>query len=127
MVAQSRRPVRGLTFACSLLAMLAGAQSAPAAADGSEGTQFGRTEPCIVGHRFEPGPIVGGHYRQPTQRNSKRGSGSYWHEAREVAAAALRRRSHLQPAPPTLRLIDPGGTSQNRNALVFGLKTVANF
>jgi hypothetical protein len=67
MVAQSRRPVRGLTFACSLLAMLAGAQSAPAAADGSEGTQFGRTEPCIVGHRFEPGPIVGGHYRQPTQ------------------------------------------------------------
>jgi hypothetical protein len=68
MVAQSRRPVRALTFACSLFAMLAWAQSAPpAAADGSEGTQFGRTEPCIVGHRFEPGPIVGGHYRQPTQ------------------------------------------------------------
>jgi hypothetical protein len=67
MVAQSRRPARALTLACSLLAMLAAAQSAPAAADGSEGTQFGRTEPCIVGHRFEPGPIVGGHNRQPTQ------------------------------------------------------------
>src|SRR5258708_23800053 len=67
MVAQSRRPVRALTFACSLFAMLAGAQSAPVAADGSEGTQFGRTEPCIVGRRFEPGPIVGRHNRQPTQ------------------------------------------------------------
>ena len=67
MVAQSRRPVRTLTFACSLFAMLVGTQSAPAATDGSEDTQFGGTEPCIVGYRFEPGPIVGGHYRQPTQ------------------------------------------------------------
>jgi hypothetical protein len=60
---------------------------------------------------------------------------SHWHEAREVAAVAPRR-SHRQPALPTLRLqavrrnnryvIDPGG-SQNRNALVFGLKTTANF
>jgi hypothetical protein len=67
MVALSRRPVRALTFACSLSAMLAVAQPAPAAADGNEGTQFGRTAPCIVGRRFEPGPIVDGHYRQPTQ------------------------------------------------------------
>jgi len=29
---------------------------------------------------------------------------NYWHEAREVAVAALRRRPHLQPAHPTLRL-----------------------
>jgi hypothetical protein len=25
------------------------------------------TESCIIGHRFEPGPIVNGHNRQPTQ------------------------------------------------------------
>ena len=24
------------------------------------------TEPCITWHRFEPGPIVNGHHRQPT-------------------------------------------------------------
>src|ERR1700761_5903570 len=25
-----------------------------------------RTESCPVGHRFEPGPIMSGHHRQPT-------------------------------------------------------------
>src|SRR5580704_11866398 len=24
------------------------------------------TEPCVTGHRFEPGPIVHSHHRQPT-------------------------------------------------------------
>ena len=24
------------------------------------------TVPCVIGHRFEPGPIVNGHNRQPT-------------------------------------------------------------
>jgi hypothetical protein len=24
------------------------------------------TAPCVIGHRFEPGPIVNGHNRQPT-------------------------------------------------------------
>jgi hypothetical protein len=24
------------------------------------------TEPCVTGHRFEPGPIANGHHRQPT-------------------------------------------------------------
>jgi hypothetical protein len=23
--------------------------------------------PCVIAHRFEPGPIVNGHHRQPTQ------------------------------------------------------------
>jgi hypothetical protein len=26
-----------------------------------------RIEPCMGGHRFEPGPIVNGRHRQPTQ------------------------------------------------------------
>ena len=67
MIARSRQIVTALTLACSLSAMLAVAQPGPAAADGIEGTQSGRTEPCIVGHRFEPGPIVEGHHRQPTR------------------------------------------------------------
>src|SRR5260370_37611150 len=67
MVALSRRIVTALTLACGLSAMLAVAQPVPAAADDSEGTQSEGTAPCVVGHRFEPGPIVDGHYRQPTR------------------------------------------------------------
>jgi hypothetical protein len=26
----------------------------------------GKTVPCIIEHRFEPGPVVNGHHRQPT-------------------------------------------------------------
>ena len=26
----------------------------------------GKTMPCIIEHRFEPGPVVNGHHRQPT-------------------------------------------------------------
>jgi porin len=33
----------------------------------------------------------------------------------------------LEVRPNIQYVIEPGGTSQNRNALVFGLKTVANF
>jgi hypothetical protein len=61
MVAISRL-VKVLTLSCGLSAILD-----VAAADDMDGTQFGTTERCIVGHRFEPGPIVGGHSRQPTQ------------------------------------------------------------
>ena len=44
-----------------IVALLAAARPVPAAADD-------RGAPCMVGHRFEPGPIVGGHNRQPTVR-----------------------------------------------------------
>jgi len=66
MVAPSKRIVAALALACGLSAVLAVARPAPASAD-SEGPQSDRTQPCIVGHRFEPGPIVDGHYRQPTR------------------------------------------------------------
>jgi hypothetical protein len=66
MVAPSRRINTALALACGLAAMLAVAQPGPAAADDGAGTQSERTGPCIVGHRFEPGPVVEGHYRQPT-------------------------------------------------------------
>jgi hypothetical protein len=38
--------------------ILISAQAAPA--------QTAGTPPCITGHKFEPGPIVNGHHRQPT-------------------------------------------------------------
>jgi hypothetical protein len=61
MAALSRRIVAALTVAYSLSAMLVVGPASPAAADGREGTQY------VVGHRFEPGPIVGGYRRQPTR------------------------------------------------------------
>jgi hypothetical protein len=67
MVALTRRTVTALTLVCTLAVMLAVARPGPAAADEREGTQSEGTEPCVVGHRFEPGPIVDGHYRQPTR------------------------------------------------------------
>jgi hypothetical protein len=60
MVALSERIVAALALACSLTAALV-AQPGPAAADDSRGM------PCLVGHRFEPGPIVNGHNNQPTR------------------------------------------------------------
>jgi hypothetical protein len=67
MVAASRRYVAALTLACGLAVILVVAQPGAAAADEGEGTQSEGAQPCIVGHRFEPGPIVGGHNRQPTR------------------------------------------------------------
>jgi hypothetical protein len=66
MVTLTRRIVTALTLACGLSVMLAVAQPGRAAADDSEGMQSEGTNPCVVGHRFEPGPIVEGHNRQPT-------------------------------------------------------------
>jgi hypothetical protein len=66
MVARSLKIVTASTLACSLAVMLTIAGPGRAAADDGEGTQSDGT-PCIIGHRFEPGPIVDGHYRQPTR------------------------------------------------------------
>jgi hypothetical protein len=62
------RTLAALTLACGLAAMLAAALPSPAAADDREDAQSPGMQPCMVGHRFEPGPIVEGHNRQPTQR-----------------------------------------------------------
>jgi hypothetical protein len=71
-------------------------QPAQAAADGREGAQFDRTEPCIAGHRFEPGPIVDGHYRQPTRAEFEA-------RTRELLAISRRDRGRCSapPLPPT--------------------------
>jgi len=39
----------------------------------------------------------------------------------------FRPRNGLEVRPNIQFVVEPGGTSQNRNALVFGLKTIANF
>jgi hypothetical protein len=92
MVALPKQLVRVLTLFCSLSAMLAVAEPASAAAD-DEGTRFGVTEPCIVGHRFERGPIVNGHYRQPTSAEF---------EARKRELLARTRRSAGRCSSPPL-------------------------
>jgi hypothetical protein len=49
-----------------IVAPLAAARPDPAAADDRGAILLQARTPCMVGHRFEPGPIVGGHNRQPT-------------------------------------------------------------
>jgi hypothetical protein len=51
-----------------IVALLAAARPVPAAADDRGAIPLQAPTPCTVGHRFEPGPSVGGHNRQPTVR-----------------------------------------------------------
>jgi hypothetical protein len=51
-----------------IVALLAAARPDPAAASDRGDIPLQARTPCTVGHRFEPGPIVGGHNRQPTVR-----------------------------------------------------------
>jgi hypothetical protein len=51
-----------------IVALLAAARPDPAAADDRGAIPLQVRSPCMVGHRFEPGPIIGGHNRQPTVR-----------------------------------------------------------
>jgi hypothetical protein len=51
-----------------IVALLAAARPDPAAASDRGAIPSQARTPCVVGHRFEPGPIVGGHNRQPTVR-----------------------------------------------------------
>jgi hypothetical protein len=108
MIARSRQIVTALTLACSLAATLAVAQPSPAAADDGGGSQSEGTAPCVVGHRFEPGPIVAGHNRQPTPREfeermrelqalSQRGTGSC--SAPPLSSTARQMASGMRPTP----------------------------
>jgi hypothetical protein len=54
-------------FIFSLSAMLAAVQSDPTVAEDRGAIPYSQEQSgCIVGHPFWPGPIVGGHNRQPT-------------------------------------------------------------
>jgi hypothetical protein len=44
--------------------------------------------PCLVGHLFEPGPIVNGHHRQPTQGEIDERLGELW--TSKVSASSCR-------------------------------------
>ena len=63
-VVRFRRSFGALIFA--LAAMLAAAQPDPATAEDRGAIPLQARSGCIVGHRFTPGPIEGGHNRQPT-------------------------------------------------------------
>ena len=51
-----------------IVALLAAPRPNPAAASDRGTIPLQERIPCMAGHRFEPGPIVGGHNRQPTVR-----------------------------------------------------------
>jgi hypothetical protein len=51
-----------------IVALLAAARSDPAAASDRGVIALQVRTPCMVGHRFEPGPIVGSRNRQSTVR-----------------------------------------------------------
>jgi hypothetical protein len=55
-------------FIFTLVALLAAARSNLAAAEDRGAIPIRARTACMVGHQFEPGPIVGGHNRQPTVR-----------------------------------------------------------
>jgi hypothetical protein len=55
-------------FIFIIVALLTAARPSPAAADDRGATPLQARTSCMVGHRFEPGPIIGGHNRQPTVR-----------------------------------------------------------
>jgi hypothetical protein len=93
MVAPSSRIVAALTLAYGLSAILAVARPVSATADDREGMQSEGTAPCVVGHRFEPGPIVDGHYRQPTRAEF---------EARMLELKALSQKGAGSCAAPSL-------------------------
>jgi hypothetical protein len=59
-----RRSFGALIFAVA--AMLATAQPDPATAEDRGAIPLQAGSGCIVGHRFTPGPIAGGHNHQPT-------------------------------------------------------------
>ena len=54
-------------FIFALTAILAAAQANPGAAENGVAILIAPNA-CIAGHRFEPGPILEGHNRQPTVR-----------------------------------------------------------
>jgi hypothetical protein len=56
------------SFGGSIFLIVALLAAAPAAASDRGAIPLQARTPCMVGHRFEPGPIVGGHNRQPTVR-----------------------------------------------------------
>jgi hypothetical protein len=99
MVALSRRIVTALTLACGLSAMFAIAQPGSAAADDGKGTQSEGAQPCIVGHRFEPGPIVDGHNRQPTRAEFEA-------RTRELRALTQRSSGSCFASPPSSAISD---------------------
>ncbi|HEY2245598.1 MAG: hypothetical protein WB689_17035 [Xanthobacteraceae bacterium] len=55
-------------FIFALVALLAAARPNSATAEERGAIRIQAQTSCMVGHRFEPGPVVGGRNRQPTVR-----------------------------------------------------------
>ena len=101
MVVPFRRSFGAFIFA--LAAMLAAAQPDATAAEDRGAIPLQALNACIVGHRFEPGPIVGGHYRQPTVREFQLRMQELWEleqrDAYRCSGSPVGNEAITQPSP----------------------------
>jgi len=101
MVAPFRRIFGVFIFA--LAAMLAAAQPHTAAAEDRGAIPLQAGNACVVGHRFEPGQIVGGHYRQPTVREFQARMQELWEleqrDAYRCSGSPVGNEAITQPSP----------------------------
>jgi hypothetical protein len=72
-------------FIFALVALLAAARPDPVAAEDHGVIPLQGRTACMAGHRFEPGPIVGGHSRQPTVREFQARMAQLWEFERRDA------------------------------------------
>ena len=104
-VVRFRRSFGRLIFA--LAAMLAAAQPDPATAEDRGAIPLQARSGCIVGHRFTPGPIAGGHNRQPTIPEF---------QARMRELLELEHNNSAQPREPSRRISrQRSGASRERD------------
>jgi hypothetical protein len=101
MVVPFKRSFRAFIFV--LAAMLAAAQPDTTAAEDHGAIPLQARCVCIVGHRFEPGPIVGGHNRQPTIREFQARMQELWEleqrDAYSCAGSPVGNEAIMQPSP----------------------------
>ena len=88
-------------FIFALAAMLAAAQPDTTASK-DRGAILQARNACIVGHRFEPGPIVGGHNLQPTVREFQARMQELWEleqrDAYRCSGSAVGNEAITQPS-----------------------------
>jgi hypothetical protein len=101
MVVPFRRSLGAFIFAPA--AMLASAQPATTAAEDRGAIPLQALNGCIVGYRFEPGPIVGGHSRQPTVREFQARMQELWEleqrDAYRCSGSPVGNEAITQPSP----------------------------
>jgi hypothetical protein len=90
-------------FIFALAAMLAAAQPDTTASKDRGAILLQARNACIVGHRIEPGPIVGGHNLQPTVREFQARMQELWEleqrDAYRCSGSSVGNEAITQPWP----------------------------